>query len=156
MPKKRVENFIDAAAISSPINAYLYFVMIDGPDAFIQKYLAMPEQCAIVKDPAKNFTFYSDQQDMTELLAMLDIFVWLSNEGMPHVIAKTGAAGLAVIVIADLQYPSSHSRLLYISVNALKVRIFTAPLMKSVFSVGAEASPPILILLPLPMAAAMN
>jgi hypothetical protein len=38
--KKRVENVIDAAAISSLINAHLQFVMIDWPDAFIQKYAA--------------------------------------------------------------------------------------------------------------------
>ena len=46
--------------------------------------------------------FLGDRSDVPDLLAALDVFVWLSRgEGMPHVIAEAGAAGLPVVATAD-------------------------------------------------------
>src|SRR4051795_8493548 len=46
--------------------------------------------------------FLGDRPDVPRLLAGLDVFVWLARgEGMPHVIAEAGAAGLPVIATPD-------------------------------------------------------
>ena len=51
---------------------------------------------------ADKLMFLGDRSDVPDLLMAMDIFVWLSRgEGMPHVIAEAGAAGLPVIATAD-------------------------------------------------------
>jgi polysaccharide biosynthesis protein PelF len=51
---------------------------------------------------AERFVFTGDRADVPRLLSGLDIFCWLSRgEGMPHVIAEAGAAGLPVVATWD-------------------------------------------------------
>lgn len=101
-PKKRVEDFIDAAAIVHAARPEARFVVIGGPDAFL------PDYASALTDRTRSFglegivTFLGDRADVPALLSALDAFAWLSRgEGMPHVIAEAGAAGLAVVATAD-------------------------------------------------------
>jgi len=100
--KKRVEDFIAAAARVHAVRPDARFLVIGGPDAF------MPDYAHRLRDQARDLgldnalTFLGDRADIPELLSALDVFVWLSRgEGMPHVIAEAGAAGLPVIATAD-------------------------------------------------------
>ncbi len=99
--KKRVEDFIAAAAIVHRQRPGVQFVIVGGPDAFMPEYadhlrtLVAPDLCA-------DLHFLGDRDDIPAVMAALDIFVWLSNgEGMPHVIAEAGAAGLPIIATPD-------------------------------------------------------
>lgn len=99
-PKKRVEDFIDAAALLAPQRPDARFVVIGGPDAFRPEYAAALHERA--KPLGDRLRFLGDRQDVPRLLAGLDIFAWLSRgEGMPHVIAEAGAARLPVVATAD-------------------------------------------------------
>ena len=100
--KKRVEDFIAAAALVHAVRPTARFVVIGGPDAF------MPDYAARLRAQARDIgldgvlTFLGDRADVPALLSALDVFVWLSRgEGMPHVVAEAGAAGLPVIATAD-------------------------------------------------------
>lgn len=100
--KKRVEDFIQAAALVHRHYPDAQFMIIGGADAFMPEYrdelLALTETLQI----ADVVHFLGDQPNIPRLLAGLDIFVWLAQgEGMPHVIAEAGAAGLPVIATAD-------------------------------------------------------
>ena len=100
--KKRVEDFIAAAALVHRSRADARFVVIGGPDAFMPDYaVRLWEQArALGLDDA--LSFLGDRADIPALLSALDVFVWLSrDEGMPHVIAEAGAAALPVIATAD-------------------------------------------------------
>ena len=103
-PKKRVEDFIDAAALLAPGNVGsrpdARFVIIGGPDAFQPDYAAaLRERAAPLGDGIR---FLGDRPDVPRLLAGPDILAWLSRgEGMPHVIAEAGAARLPVVATAD-------------------------------------------------------
>ena len=141
--KKRVEDFIRAAAEVAAVHPDVRFVVIGGPDAFMPDYadtlrdlaaqlgltgsrstdrlmLRRPEgPSRSTHDPASLDTppraaaqdeervsdrliFLGDRPDVPKLLGGLDAFVWLSrHEGMPHVIAEAGAAGLPVIATPD-------------------------------------------------------
>ena len=100
--KKRVEDFIAAAAKVHAVRPDARFVVIGGPDAF------MPEYAERLREQARGLgldgvlRFLGDRADIPALLAGLDVFTWLSRgEGMPHVIAEAGAAGLPVIATPD-------------------------------------------------------
>lgn len=98
--KKRVEDFIAAAARVTDPRAR--FVVVGGADAFMPEYEhelhAMAEQLSL----AGRIMFLGDRADVPDLMMAMDMFVWLSRgEGMPHVIAEAGAAGLPVIATAD-------------------------------------------------------
>ena len=101
-PKKRVEDFIAAAAAVHAERPHTRFVVIGGPDAF------MPDYAHRLHDRARDagldgvLHFLGDRANVPELLAGLDLFCWLSRgEGMPHVIAEAGAARLPVIATPD-------------------------------------------------------
>ncbi len=100
--KKRVEDFIAAAALVRATRPEARFVVIGGPDAFMPEYALQLRAQASASGLDGALTFLGDRADIPELLAALDVFVWLSRgEGMPHVIAEAGAAALPVIATPD-------------------------------------------------------
>jgi glycosyltransferase involved in cell wall biosynthesis len=101
-PKKRVEDFIAAAAMVHRKRPDARFLVIGGPDAFLPNYAATLRAQANALGLDGVLTFLGDRADVPALLSALDVFVWLSRgEGMPHVIAEAGAARLAVVATAD-------------------------------------------------------
>ena len=100
--KKRVEDFIRAAAVVAEARPAARFVVIGGPDAFMPDYAQELRRLASSLGLAGRIAFLGDRADVPSLLAGLDLFVWLSrHEGMPHVIAEAGAASLAVVATRD-------------------------------------------------------
>ncbi len=100
--KKRVEDFIQAAALVHQTHPMARFVVIGGPDAFMPDYADELQALAHELKLANVLRFLGDCPDVPRLLAGLDIFAWLSrDEGMPHVISEAGAAGLPVIATRD-------------------------------------------------------
>lgn len=100
--KKRIEDFIEAAAIVHARMPHLRFVVIGGPDAFMPDYADTLRRLAAARGVAGAVAFLGDRDDVPALLSATDVFVWLSRgEGMPHVISEAGAAGLPVIATAD-------------------------------------------------------
>lgn len=101
-PKKRVEDFIAAAAMVHRKRPDARFLVIGGPDAFLPGYATSLRAQANALGLDGVLTFLGDRADVPALLSALDVFVWLSRgEGMPHVIAEAGAARLAVVATAD-------------------------------------------------------
>lgn len=101
-PKKRVEDFLDAAAIVLKKRPDTRFLVIGGPDAFLPDYADGLRARAAMLGLGSALLFLGDRSDIPELLAALDVFVWLSrSEGMPHVVAEAGAARLPVVATAD-------------------------------------------------------
>ncbi|MCZ0960991.1 glycosyltransferase family 4 protein [Paracoccus benzoatiresistens] len=98
--KKRVEDFIAAALRIADAAPNARFVIVGGPDAFMPEY---EHELRHMAEPlGHRMIFTGDRKDVPDLLAAMDIFCWLSRgEGMPHVIAEAGAAGLPVIATAD-------------------------------------------------------
>jgi len=100
--KKRVEDFIDAAAILRIQHPEARFVVVGGPDAFMPEYARNLRERATTLGLDGVMQFLGDRDDVANLMSAMDIFVWLSRgEGMPHVIAEAGVAGLPVIATAD-------------------------------------------------------
>ena len=100
--KKRVEDFIAAAALVRAARPTARFVVIGGPDAFMPDYAVRLRAQASASGLDGALTFLGDRADIPDLLSALDVFVWLSRgEGMPHVIAEAGAAALPVIATPD-------------------------------------------------------
>jgi len=100
--KKRVEDFIEAAALVHATAPDARFVVIGGKDAFMPNYEQELRQLATARNLGAVLRFLGDRPDVPDLLVALDIFVWLSRgEGMPHVIAEAGSARLPVIATAD-------------------------------------------------------
>ncbi len=100
--KKRVEDFLSAAALVRHGLREARFVVIGGPDAFMPEYAAELHARADALGLGGAVLFTGDQGDVPRLLSGLDVLVWLSEgEGMPHVIAEAGAARLAVVATAD-------------------------------------------------------
>ncbi len=100
--KKRVEDFIEAAALACATAPNARFVVIGGKDAFMPEYEQELRRLATARNLGGVLRFLGDRSDVPDLLVAMDIFVWLSRgEGMPHVIAEAGAARLPVIATAD-------------------------------------------------------
>lgn len=100
--KKRVEDFIAAAALLAPDAPAARFVVIGGPDAFMPEYAERLRREVIARNLGDRLVFLGDRPDVPRLLAGMDAFVWLAQgEGMPHVIAEAGAAGLPVVLTRD-------------------------------------------------------
>ena len=100
--KKRVEDFIEAAAILHRTRPSARFMVIGGPDAFMPEYASELEELANGLGLAHALTFLGDRAEVPRLLSGLDIFAWLSrDEGMPHVISEAGAACLPVVATRD-------------------------------------------------------
>jgi polysaccharide biosynthesis protein PelF len=100
--KKRVEDFIRAVAYVHKKQPHAHFVIIGGADAFMPEYAQELHDLAETLGLGSVMHFLGDRADVPRLLTGLDIFVWLSRgEGMPHVIAEAGAAGLPVVATCD-------------------------------------------------------
>lgn len=98
--KKRVEDLVAAALRIAPVHPKARFLIVGGPDAFMPEYA---DDLRRMAEPlGRRAIFTGDRKDVPDLLAAMDIFCWLSRgEGMPHVIAEAGAAGLPVIATPD-------------------------------------------------------
>ncbi len=100
--KKRVEDFIAAAAIVHQQRPNIRFAIIGGPDAFMPEYADELANLVQQRGLSGALFFTGDRPDVPRLLAGLDAFVWLAQgEGMPHVIAEAGAASLPVVATRD-------------------------------------------------------
>ena len=100
--KKRVEDFIRAAAAVAADTPQARFVVVGGPDAFMPDYADDLRGLARDLGLDGRLQFTGDRADVPDLLAAMDVFCWLSRgEGMPHVIAEAGAAGLPVVATPD-------------------------------------------------------
>ena len=100
--KKRVEDFLHAAALVHAAEPGTRFLVIGGPDAFMPEYAAELRSLATALGLDGALRFLGDRADVPRLLAALDVFVWLSRgEGMPHVVAEAGLAGLATVATPD-------------------------------------------------------
>ncbi len=100
--KKRVEDFLSAAALLRRGWGEVRFVVVGGPDAFMPEYAEELHARADALGLGGAVLFTGDRGDVPRLLSGLDVLVWLSEgEGMPHVIAEAGAARLAVVATAD-------------------------------------------------------
>lgn len=100
--KKRVQDFVQAAAMVRARRPDARFVVIGGPDAFMPEYADELRALASELGLEGALTFTGDRADVPRLLSGLDVFVWLARgEGMPHVIAEAGAARLPVVATAD-------------------------------------------------------
>ena len=100
--KKRVEDFLRAAAHVHQTHPEARFVVIGGPDAFMPEYADELHHLAATLGVSSHLTFLGDRPDVPRLLSGLDVFCWLSRgEGMPHVIGEAGAAYLPVVATRD-------------------------------------------------------
>lgn len=100
--KKRVEDFLRAAALLRRSESTARFVVVGGPDAFMPEYAVELRALADHLGLGGAVAFLGDRPDVPRLLAGLDALVWLARgEGMPHVIAEAGAARLAVVATRD-------------------------------------------------------
>ncbi len=100
--KKRVEDFVAAAALVAERRPEARFVVVGGPDAFMPEYAGELKALAAELGVGDRMVWTGDRPDVPRLLAGLDVFVWLAQgEGMPHVIAEAGAAGLPVVATRD-------------------------------------------------------
>ncbi|HEY5276719.1 MAG TPA: glycosyltransferase family 4 protein [Coriobacteriia bacterium] len=100
--KKRVEDFVRAAALLRQREPRARFVVVGGPDAFMPEYEDELRRLAKLLRLGDRLRFLGDRADVPRLLAGLDAMVWLARgEGMPHVIVEAGAASLPVIATQD-------------------------------------------------------
>jgi glycosyltransferase involved in cell wall biosynthesis len=100
--KKRVEDFLHAAAAVHRNWPRARFLVIGGPDAFMPEYADELQALAVELGLERVVHFLGDRPDVPRLMAGLDVLVWLARgEGMPHVISEAGAASVAVVATRD-------------------------------------------------------
>ena len=100
--KKRVEDFLAAAALVHRRHPQVRFLVVGGPDFFMPEYEGELRQLAKELGLDRAVAFLGDRADVPRLMAGLDVLVWLARgEGMPHVIAEAGAARLPVVATPD-------------------------------------------------------
>jgi glycosyltransferase involved in cell wall biosynthesis len=100
--KKRVEHFIEAAALLHERLPQARFVVVGGADAFMPEYEAELHALAAARGLTEAMVFTGDRTDVPRLLAAMDAYAWLSQgEGMPHVVLEAGAARLPVVATRD-------------------------------------------------------
>ena len=100
--KKRVEDFVEAAALLRRRLPEARFLLVGGPDAFMPEYAEDLEALAQARGLAPALVFTGDRTDVPRLLCAMDAYAWLSQgEGMPHVVLEAGAACLPVIATRD-------------------------------------------------------
>ncbi|SDY92429.1 Glycosyl transferases group 1 [Modestobacter sp. DSM 44400] len=100
--KKRVEDVLAAAALLAQRRPEARWMIIGGPNFFYPEHETALHDLAARLELGNPVRFLGDRADVPRLLAGLDALVWLSEgEGMPHVLAEAGAAGLPVVVTRD-------------------------------------------------------
>ena len=100
--KKRVEDFIEAAALLHARLPQARFLLVGGPDAFMPEYEIELKALVMLRGLKDIVAFTGDRTDVPRLLAAMDAYVWLSRgEGMPHVVLEAGAARLPVVATRD-------------------------------------------------------
>jgi polysaccharide biosynthesis protein PelF len=100
--KKRVEDVLRAVAFLRLMQPDAHLVIVGGPDAFMPEYAAALRELADALGLGSAALFLGDRPDAPRLMAGFDALLWLSEgEGMPHVIAEAGAAGLPVVATRD-------------------------------------------------------
>ncbi len=97
--KKRVEDFLRAAALVRARHPEARFVVLGGPNVSVPEYA---DELARELALGDALTFLGDRADVPRLLSGLDVFVWLSrDEGMPRVVSEADAAALPVVATRD-------------------------------------------------------
>jgi glycosyltransferase involved in cell wall biosynthesis len=100
--KKRVEDFLEAAALLHRRRPEARFLVVGGPDAFMPEYAAHLADLAAARGLGEVLVFTGDRDDVPRYLAAMDAYAWLSRgEGMPHTVLEAGAAGLPVVCTRD-------------------------------------------------------
>ena len=100
--KKRVEDFLRAAALVAKVRPQARFVVVGGPDAFMPEYERELHSLAHELGLSEVMRFTGDRSDVPRLLSGMDALCWLARgEGMPHIIGEAGAARLPVIATRD-------------------------------------------------------
>ena len=100
--KKRVEDFVQAAALLRDRLPDARFLVVGGWDAFMPEYEGELKALARARGLDGALAFTGDRADVPRLLAALDAYAWLSRgEGMPHVVLEAGAARLPVVATHD-------------------------------------------------------
>jgi polysaccharide biosynthesis protein PelF len=100
--KKRVEDFVEAAALLHRRHPEARFLVVGGPDAFMPEYAADLADLAAARGLGEVLVFTGDRDDVPRYLAAMDAYAWLSRgEGMPHTVLEAGAAGLPVVCTRD-------------------------------------------------------
>ncbi len=100
--KKRVEDFLAAAALVHAERGEARFVVVGGPDAFMPEYEDELRKLARELGIESAVTWTGDRPDVARLLAGMDALCFVARgEGMPHIIAEAGAARLPVVATRD-------------------------------------------------------
>jgi glycosyltransferase involved in cell wall biosynthesis len=100
--KKRVEDFVAAAALLHARHPETRFLLVGGPDAFMPEYAAELEAQVVARGLGEVMVFTGDRSDVPRLMEAMDALAWLSEgEGLPHVLLEAGAARLAVVATPD-------------------------------------------------------
>lgn len=100
--KKRVEDFIRAAAVTVQTRPEARYLVVGGPDAFMPEYERELHELARELGLNGVLQFLGDRDDVPQLLGGMDALCWLSrDEGMPHIISEAGAARLPVVATRD-------------------------------------------------------